>query len=182
MIDIAIFGGNSNCLIGKQSDRTAPQDPGRDVSEIVPKPKQGTDFGLLSGLIGYRLRRAQVAVFQHFAASFAALALTPGQLGALVLIQANPGLSQSALGAALGVDRSTVVPLIDRLEARGLVVRAASPKDRRSHALQLSPDGAQLLGQAEARLREHEAAIAGRLNAAERATLLELLARIGPVG
>ena len=139
------------------------------------------DFGLLGGLIGYQVRRAQVAVFQHFAEAFAALELTPGQLGALLLIQANPGLSQSALGGALGVDRSTVVPLIDRLEARGLVVRAASPRDRRSHALQLAPGGVRLLAEAEGRLREHEAAIAGRLDAAERRTLLELLSRIGPV-
>ena len=150
------------------------------MTEIATKPKQGAEFGLLSGLIGYQVRRAQVAVFQHFAASFATLELTPGQFGALVLIQANPGLSQSALGAALGVDRSTVVPLIDRLEARGLVVRAQSPKDRRSHALQLSPGGVKLLALAETRVREHEAAIAGRLSATERGTLLELLSRIGP--
>jgi DNA-binding MarR family transcriptional regulator len=151
------------------------------VTETGSKAKQSPDFGLLTELIGYQVRRAQVVVFQHFAEAFAALALTPGQFGALVLIQANPGLSQSALGAALGVDRSTVVPLIDRLEGRGLVVRAASPKDRRSHALQLSPAGAALLAQAETRVRAHEATIAGRLSEAERRTLLTLLSRIGPV-
>ena len=149
------------------------------MSDAVPDPKRGLDFGLLTGLIGYQLRRAQVAVFDHFAEAFRDLELTPGQLGALALIQANPGLSQSALGTALGVDRSTVVPLIDRLEARGLVVRAPSPRDRRSHALQLSSAGGGLLTQAEARVREHEAAIAQRLSDAERRTLLELLARIG---
>lgn len=150
------------------------------VSETASKPKPSLSFGLLDRLIGYQVRRAQVAVFQHFAASFAALELTPGQLGALVLIQSNPGLSQSALGAALGVDRSTVVPLIDRLEARGLVVRAASPKDRRSHALQLSPGGVKLLAQAEQQVRAHEATIAYRLTDDERRTLLDLLSRIGP--
>jgi DNA-binding MarR family transcriptional regulator len=138
------------------------------------------DFGLLTGLIGYQVRRAQVAVFQHFGEAFRGLDLTPGQLGALVLIQANPGLSQSALGAALGVDRSTVVPLIDRLEARGLVIRAPSPKDRRSHALQLSPAGLDLLKQAEATVQAHESVIAGRLSDAERRTLIDLLSRIGP--
>ncbi len=91
-------------------------------------------------------------------------------------------MSQSALGAALGVDRSTVVPLIDRLEARALVVRAPSPRDRRSHALQLSPAGARLLAQAEAQVRAHEAVIAARLSEPERRTLLELLARIGAPG
>jgi DNA-binding MarR family transcriptional regulator len=138
------------------------------------------DFGFLTGLIGYQVRRAQVAVFQHFVEAFRTLDLTPGQLGALALIHANLGLSQSALGAALGVDRSTVVPLIDRLEARGLVVRAPSPKDRRSHALQLSPAGVDLLRQAEAAVRAHEAVIAGRLSDAERRMLIDLLSRIGP--
>ena len=149
------------------------------MSDAAPDSKRRLDFGLLTGLIGYQLRRAQVAVFDHFAEAFRDLELTPGQLGALALIQANPGLSQSALGTALGVDRSTVVPLIDRLEARGLVVRAASPKDRRSHALQLSDDGGRLLTQAEARVRAHEAEIAQRLSESERRALLELLARIG---
>ena len=142
-------------------------------------PKRRLDFGILTGLIGYQLRRAQVAVFDHFAEAFKDLELTPGQLGALALIQANPGLSQSALGTALGVDRSTVVPLIDRLEARGLVVRAASPRDRRSHALQLSAAGGRLLGQAAARVRAHESPIAHRLSEPERRSLLELLGRIG---
>ncbi len=148
-----------------------------DSSGSTPKPT--LSFGLLTGLVGYQLRRAQVAVFQHFAQAFAALDLTPGQFGALILIRDNPGLSQSALGAALGVDRSTVVPLIDRLEARSLVVRAASPKDRRSHALKLSPAGAALLDQAEATVRRHEAAVTHRLSDAERRTLLDLLGRIG---
>jgi DNA-binding MarR family transcriptional regulator len=150
------------------------------VSDPGPVPKRRLSFGILTGLIGYQVRRAQVAVFQHFAQSFQALEITPGQLGALVLINANPGLSQSALGAALGVDRSTVVPLIDRLEARGLVVRGPSPRDRRSLALRLGPAGVELLAQAEARVRAHEAVIAHRLSDAERRTLLDLLAKIGP--
>ncbi len=149
------------------------------MSDIVSDPKRRLNFGLLTGLIGYQLRRAQVAVFQHFADAFRDLDLTPGQLGALVLIRDNPGLSQSTLGAALGVDRSTVVPLIDRLEARGLVIRAPSPRDRRSHALQLSPDGRDMLSQAERQVREHEATIAHRLSEPERQALLELLAKIG---
>jgi DNA-binding MarR family transcriptional regulator len=149
------------------------------VSDAPSEPKNRLSFGILTGLIGYQVRRAQVAVFQHFNEVFKALDLTPGQLGALVLIHANPGLSQSALGAALGVDRSTVVPLIDRLEARGVVIRAPSPRDRRSHALQLSPAGTALLAEAEACVRAHEATIAHRLSDGERRTLLELLAKIG---
>ena len=150
------------------------------MTDDAASTKNRLNFGLLDGLIGYQLRRAQIAVFQHFGAAFATLDMTPGQLGALLLIHANPGLSQSALGGALGVDRSTVVPLIDRLEGRGLVIRAPSPRDRRSHALRLSPAGVQLLARAEARVREHEAAITHRLSDAERRSLVALLGKIGP--
>ncbi len=149
------------------------------MTDAGSDPKRRLNFGLLTSLIGYQVRRAQVAIFQHFADAFRDLDITPGQLGALVLIRDNPGLSQSTLGAALGVDRSTVVPLIDRLEARALVIRAPSPRDRRSHALQLSADGSELLAQAERRVRDHEASIAHRLSDGERRTLLDLLAKIG---
>src|SRR5580698_2838781 len=89
MIDIAIFGGVANCLVNKQSRPQPPDDRDRRVTESLSKPKSSPDFGLLTGLIGYQVRRAQVAIFQHFAGAFASLELTPGQLGALVLIGAN---------------------------------------------------------------------------------------------
>jgi DNA-binding MarR family transcriptional regulator len=169
-------------IVGLSNNRSSRSSdaPGRLVSDPPQDRRRPPDFGFLTGLIGYQLRRAQVAVFQHFADAFRELDITPGQLGTLVLVHANPGLSQSALGAALGIDRSTVVPLIDRLEARELVVRARSPTDRRSHALRLGPAGEQLLAEAERRVRAHEDAIAHRLSEAERRTLIELLAKIGP--
>ena len=46
-------------------------------------------------------------------------ALTPGEFGLLVLVDRNAGLSQMALARALGIDRSTLVPILDRLQARG---------------------------------------------------------------
>src|SRR5437868_4840762 len=82
-------------------------------------------LGRLEALLGYALRRAQIRVFQDFAAEMKELGLTPGQLGTLCLIEANRGLSQSELGIVLGIDRSSVVPLIDRLQKRGWVRRAA---------------------------------------------------------
>ena len=88
-------------------------------------------------LLGYVLRRTQSAVFADFAATFAKAgeALTPGEFGLLVLVDRNAGLSQMALARALGIDRSTLVPILDRLQARGLLVRRRSPTDGRTHAL-----------------------------------------------
>jgi len=134
--------------------------------------------GVLPNLLGYQLRRAQIAVFQNFARAMADFDITPGRFGVLEVIAANAGLSQSELGAILGIDRSTVVAVIDRLEADGLVRRMKAPNDRRSHALQLSEKGAVTLAILEQRVAAHERDIAAGLSAAERKTLLKLLSRI----
>jgi len=139
---------------------------------------RAASLGLLSTLLGYHLRRAQVAAFQNFADVVGASELTPGQFGVLVVIDANPGLSQTRLGSALGIDRSTVVAVIDRLEARGLVVRRPSPHDRRSHALHLSETGNTVLKRVTERVRAHEKIIAGDLSDAELASLISLLDRV----
>ena len=98
------------------------------------KPAPALDRGLLPSLLGYVLRRTQSAVFADFAATFAKAgeALTPGEFGLLVLVERNAGLSQMALARALGIDRSTLVPILDRLQARGLL-GAPSLADRRAH-------------------------------------------------
>jgi DNA-binding MarR family transcriptional regulator len=136
------------------------------------------DMGLLPDLLGYHLRCAHVSVFQHFARSVGALEVSPPQLGALLLIEANPGISQSAVAEALRFDRSTLVQIVDRLEGRALVVRQSSIRDRRSHALALTPSGARLLARLKEQVQAHEAAIAHGLSPEDRAKLIALLARL----
>jgi DNA-binding MarR family transcriptional regulator len=155
------------------------------MDDKLDKPARNGDGvarGMLTSLIGYHLRRAQIAVFQHFAATMGAAEITPGQFGVLTVIDTNPGLSQTQLGNALGIDRSTVVAVIDRLESRGLVVRAVSPSDRRSHALRLSDEGTRLLRRLEELVRSHEGHIARALSAEDKQLLIELLDRIAHRG
>ncbi len=134
--------------------------------------------GLLPTLLGYNLRLAQVRVFQDFAGVMAEFDLTPGQLGALLLIEARRGLSQSALASALGIDRSSAVPLIDALQDRGLIRRSAHADDRRKHALALTAAGEALLERLKPQLDAHERRIARLLSPAERARLIEILGRV----
>jgi DNA-binding MarR family transcriptional regulator len=136
--------------------------------------------GRLSGLLGYFLRRAEVYTFQNFNAHLAGDRIRPGQLGILLMCEANPGINQTRLGKALGIDRSTLVAMIDLLEARGLVARSASATDRRSHALRLTEQGEELLSDLQPRLARHEAEVARKLSAAERRQLIALLSRIAP--
>ena len=136
------------------------------------------DLGHLSALLGYHLRRAEVFAFQNFAAHLGNDGVSPGQLGVLLLVEANPGSNQTRIGKALGIDRSTLVSIIDMIEKRGLIRREPSPTDRRSHALVLSVEGAAFLRAIRPRLDAHEAEIARNLSAAERAQLRDMLQRL----
>ncbi len=133
---------------------------------------------MLPDLIGYHLRCAQVTVFQHYSATMGKLGISAPQFGTLLLIEGNPGVSQSAVAEALRFDRSTLVQIIDRLESRNLVVREVSAQDRRSHSLRLTNEGAKLLAELKEIALRHEEDIAHRLTTEERATLMQLLERV----
>ncbi len=148
---------------------------GRSAGEGEP-----LDLGMLPDLLGFHLRCAQVAVFQHFHRAVGPAQVSPPQLGALLLIEANPGISQSAIAEALRFDRSTLVQIADRLEGRGLVVREPSASDRRSHALKLTPAGAKLLAGLKAQVRAHEEEVGAVFDADERRVLIALLQRLYP--
>ena len=136
------------------------------------------NFDLLPNLIGYNLRKAQSAVFQDFAVSLRDCNITPGHFGVLGLVQANAGLNQTALGKALGIDRSTVVAVIDKLETRGLVERTPALTDRRSYALQLSQNGVKLLLLARSLVAKHEQRIAEGLTKEDQEQLITLLSKL----
>lgn len=131
--------------------------------------------GALPDLIGYRLRLAQQAVFRDFASSVPGI--SPGRVGMLLLIEANPGVTQSTLAQAVQRDRSTMVGVLDQLEAKGWIERRRGA-DRRTNGLWLTRAGRSLLARAKRAIAIHEQRVAARLSAAERARLLELLARI----
>src|SRR5688500_20149023 len=74
--------------------------------------------GVLTGLLGYRLRVAQQAVFRDFARAIPEA--SPGRAGILLLIEANPGVTQSRLAQAVGLERPTLVGVLHVLDARAL--------------------------------------------------------------
>lgn len=136
------------------------------------------NFDILPTLIGYHLRRAQITDFNGFLKSTSKLQITPGQFGVALIISANPGLTQSALARAVGIERSTMVAVIDALESRSLVERQPSPVDRRSYALVLSEQGYDLIKKIKPMVAEHENRTAKNLTDDERSQLISLLAKI----
>jgi Transcriptional regulators len=131
------------------------------------------------GLIGYRLRRAQLSVFQRFAAVFETLAIRPAEYAVLVLVDDSPGRKQSEIAAALGIKRANFVALAQGLEARGLIERLNIASDRRANALHLTPVGRSFLARARALHDELEREFIERLGGpAKREQLLDLLQRL----
>lgn len=136
------------------------------------------DFAGLDVLIGYHLRRAQGAAHRDYLATLGTLKVTQKQAAVLWLVEANPGVSQGTIGASLAMDRATMMVLVDRLEARGLLRRVRSTMDGRRRELHSTPAGRRLLARVRSRINEHEARMMELFSAAELATLKRLLARL----
>ena len=147
----------------------------RELAEESPASE--LIFAELDGLLGYQLRRAQGAMHRDFMAAVASFELTQKQAATLWLIQANAGVSQAEIAAALGMDRATMMALTDRLEDRGLVIRKRSTVDRRRQDLYLTPAGQNMLRKCKARIAEHEEKFHALFTAPELASLLEALKR-----
>jgi DNA-binding MarR family transcriptional regulator len=152
------------------------------ASDAVRPERPGIDLGPLDQRIGYLLRRAQVAVFQHFFATFEELEIRPAQYSILTVIERNPGLSQSRVAEALGIKKANLVAVIDALEERGLVRRDPTRNDRRAYALSLTPAGQALTRKLHRMSAQHEGRIIDRVGADSYAALFEPLRAIAAMG
>ncbi|MEO7773528.1 MAG: MarR family transcriptional regulator, partial [Steroidobacteraceae bacterium] len=88
------------------------------------------DLGVLPGLLGYNIRRAQIALGRDFHRNVSKGEVRPGLFSVLVLASGNPGVAQIQLARQLAIDKASVVALIDRLERAGLIARRRSTVDR----------------------------------------------------
>jgi MarR family transcriptional regulator, organic hydroperoxide resistance regulator len=145
----------------------------REQTEVFEAPE--LMFAELDSLLGYLLRRAQGAMHRDFLATVSDFGLTQKQAAALWLIQANSGVSQVEVAAALGMDRATMMAVTDRLEDRGFVIRKRSSTDRRRQELYLTPQGQSTLRKCKARIAEHEEKFHAMFTAPELAALLAAL-------
>lgn len=136
------------------------------------------DFDELPTYVGYQVRRTQAKIFSEFETTLKDFDFTPGSFGVLTLIRANPGITQVTLAAAFGVDKSTMSPVIFRLEKRGLIRREILPSDRRCHALFFDEAGEQIFLAAREKIRFFEENVAARLSKPEQRELARLLAKL----
>lgn len=105
---------------------------------------------VLASRLGYLLKHAQQRLAELNDAAFAPFGITGRQLAVLLAIDAQAPLSQQEAAGRLGVDRTTMVALIDELEGKGLVQRRQDPADRRKNVVALTPAGRATLRKASA--------------------------------
>lgn len=145
-------------------------------------PGGGIDYGPLDRRLGYVLRRAQMAVFRDFFSAFEAFDIRPAQYSILTVIECNPGLKQSEVSEALGIQRTNFVAMVDELQRRGLVRRDPAPKDRRSYALVLTESGRRLTGELHEVAERHEQRIADAIGAETHRRMFATLWKIARMG
>ncbi|MGW5718005.1 MarR family winged helix-turn-helix transcriptional regulator [Amycolatopsis sp. NPDC003865] len=115
--------------------------------------------------LGYLLKHAQLRLAELAEPLYAPLGVTGRQLALLTLFGDGPALSQQDGAARLGIDRTTMVALVDELEAKGLVRREVAPGDRRKRLVVLTGEGE--------RVREAGEEVTGRAEAQLLAPLVD---------
>lgn len=137
--------------------------------------KAAPDLDELPGHYIRRLHQIAVAIFLQ---ETEAHGLTPVQYAALSQVGLTPGVDQRTLAGSIGLDTSTTAGVIDRLEARGLMQRKASPEDRRVRLLSLTRDGQSLLRAVQPDMLKAQQRILRPLPAAEREPFMRMLRKL----
>ena len=132
----------------------------------------------LHGTPGHLIRRAQQIAVALFMEECAELDLTPVQYAALVAVHEHPGIDATRLSALIAFDRSTLGNVLERLEARKLVQRYASPEDKRVKLLRLSPAGIAMLARASTPVMRAQQRILAPLKPSDRDRLIVLLEQL----
>ena len=127
----------------------------------------------LARLPGYSLRRAANAMIAELASRLAPLGMRVAEASVLMVIGARPNVTASQIGRILDIQRANMVPVLNRLEAGGLIARV--PLNRKSQAIVLTEAGRDRLEQVNAISREFEEGLMARIPEAHRDHLLPAL-------
>jgi len=142
----------------------------------VESAQEGSLAATLAGTVGAALRRAYTAVTAD------ALRDDPRARDFVVLdnLADQDADSQFELAERLGINRTIMVGLIDRLERAGHVTRTRNPADRRSYRLSITDAGRKARDEMRQAVAERDARLTAALTPAERRRLDELLSLLLP--
>jgi DNA-binding MarR family transcriptional regulator len=127
---------------------------------------------------GYLLARLGEASRRRFQKALEPERLHPRDFGVMTMVAAQPGMSQQQLHEKTAIDPSSMVAVIDELEARGLAERRAHPDDRRTRQIFLTDDGLEALARVRVLAANLQREFFGVLSPEERRTLHALLRKL----
>ena len=125
------------------------------------------------------LSRCHRAVSQIAERSIADAGLCLSDFAALEALLHKGPLTITEIQAKVLLASGSMTAAVDRLERKGLVIRRATPSDRRAKVLELTPEGKRVV---EAAFRRHAAALEAAmatLNGTEKRQLHGLLKKLG---
>jgi DNA-binding MarR family transcriptional regulator len=154
----------------------------REKRTGIPKHERaaGTkvDLGPLPRLLGYNIRRAAQVSWRTYVGFIGENKLRPGLFSLLCLARANPGIAQIELGTHLGVDKASIVALLDRLERAELIERRRCTRDRRRQGIFLTDAGSTELDALMSKVRRIERHMNSRFSKVELDQFLGYLQRL----
>ena len=148
------------------------QDPAQSP-ELPPSMRDRVPFLL------FRASQISLATANRM---LAPMGLNARHVGILTMVTELAPMTQKALGEALGIDRTTVVTLLDELASMGYIARQRHPRDRRAFLVHPTAAGRDLRIAAVRILDEQQRRFLAPLTAAERVQLAALLKRIQRAG
>jgi DNA-binding MarR family transcriptional regulator len=141
-------------------------------------PSEGEPLPALAGRLGYLLKHAQLRLAELTGSALAPFEITGRQCAVLIAIDSQAPLSQQEVAGRLGVDRTTMVLLIDELENKELVQRRRDPDDRRKNVVVLTDAGRTTLREASRASAEAERLFLGPMSDDEATQLRQTLRAI----
>jgi MarR family transcriptional regulator, lower aerobic nicotinate degradation pathway regulator len=139
---------------------------------MSPDPSPDSGVAEFAGQLLFRLWRSS---HLRTAAALESIGLTPPLFALLNYLRTHDGAIQQQIGSAMGIDPSTMVALVDRLERDGLAERRPHRDDRRAREVLLTPKGRRTLKRGRELAGEVEGEVLEGLSAAERRRLVALL-------
>jgi len=134
-------------------------------------PWEEAHLPLLLTVVRSRMRQVSL----HFLAPHD---LTPQQFQVLAVLEKSPGICHKDLAGAIGMDKPTATRLLQALQRKGWVLIQPDPAHGRRLCIELSPEGARVLGQLSTFREAFREGLEEGLEDSERKQLRELLQKL----
>jgi DNA-binding MarR family transcriptional regulator len=124
---------------------------------------------------GYLLGKVGAVAKQRWTATLAQTGVSPNQFLVLMALAETGPVCQQFLAGVIGIDPRNIVPILDSLEARGLVSRETDPADRRRRVIDLTPAGQRIVAELSALGEQTERELLASVPPADQESLRRIL-------